>query len=201
MRPKFFPLALLLISSCLTLSSATGQESNASLAETVDFLLRHSGSVSDVRVSPVTRIYEGSRVWKLDSPEKCTLVWTTQLSGGIPRKDIIRGRGKQPSSIPVIVTIGLADLNPQKVGSNAAEWEGTPNAVRETRPTDPPSVYLSATDSRNAIRWQKGDNNDDISYVIMTFSEPEMASRYANALKHAVRLCGGKPDGQKKEPF
>jgi hypothetical protein len=191
----FLFIFIVMLSIVLTGRSLTAQQPSPSLDETIQFLKDKAEFIYDLgQGNP----YSG-RIWKLDSISKCTLVWTTEESNkGIPRRDVIRGKGKKTETLPTSVTLSLSDINPQKIGYDSASIAGANG--REIRIVSAfYGVYLSTTDSRKVIEWRGGDGDINSSSIILKFKDRQMATRYGKALSHAVNLCGGRLD--KKEPF
>ena len=176
-----------------------GQESNATLQETVDWLKSKTDLI--VAVGAHLPKLESSIYYditfELNSSAKGEFIWRNQKP---PKKPSPSKRVDMPrlikENVPTEIAVSLSDLNPDKVEVSS---------IKSATVMDPDrtwwQVKLTATNARPLIRWQGIEGEAKSEYLILVFEEKEMAERIARAFRHGIKLSGGKTDTAIKEPF
>ena len=187
MRIKIIALliALLVISMLLTKLNLSAQEDSPSLSVTVQFLIDNAEFIHDLGNN-------GGREWRLENPDDCTLVWTTEAdktihSTGNAYIDSLR---RKTVALPTTVTLSLSDIN--NVWTSSLPVRNS-NVGRP----DYQTIHLSVTHGRRVVKWRGGDYDHDEDNLTLRIKSSEMGERYLKALRNAVRLCE-KPD--REEP-
>jgi len=179
----------MLVASCLVLAAAA-QNGKPTMTETIDFLI---GKTEWIREIGLSKFDYNSRTWTLKNPQRCELIWTTpERNARYDRRSVVKGRPKVISTSPTSVFVNLADFDPSKVGVDVS--------TSTERRVGTHSLYLETTDEKKTVTWSGADQSFKTNSLTLHFDDDETATRYANAIKHAITLCGGK-GSQKKEPF
>jgi hypothetical protein len=98
------------------------------------------------------------------------------------------------------VSFPFSDINPENIVVIKAEHRNQGGILRRFGHADFDWwVKLYTTDKKKSVRWQNATRNEESNGLGIAFRTEEMAQRFAKAVRHAVKLCGGKAD--KKEPF
>jgi hypothetical protein len=176
----------------------TAQTAEPTMEETINFLIEKAELIRDIGEG---QKYESRRAWKLENPERCELIWTTEETNAkYSRNSIIKGKPKVTSTSPTSVTIFLSNFDPTKVSSSDSSHISTTDGSRRSEQTYY-GVYLVTTDKKKSVEITGGQKDFTTDSLMIGFENAGIAKRYGSALRHAITLCGGTATTEKKEPF
>lgn len=197
-------------------STSSDTESSATLQETVDWLKSAIFTFGRFRYLDVDRVYSDLRHYIPEQSDNCTLQYIL-----VDNKDHEEGVYKlivQPNNpnipkiteIPLItnaaiyrdtITVPLNTLDPLSAKTSKHPQEfyvielstaGLKNTITKSRVFD--YRYDSKGEFREPRENEKGPFTVDQNMASLSFKDEESANRIAKALKHAIKLCGGKVD-------
>lgn len=166
-------------------SAAQDQESTASLEETLTFLHDFIGSNGLVRSTDTF-----SNTIEFTAIEKCKVRITHQQQG---KED----EHLHNDTVTVVSTFSLSDIDPFELAFRRVE-----TLQRKVAPGYASTIWLNTTNQRKVVSQKQRLNNDEffdrgesdiVDLVIGEYStDGENQKRVIRALKHAIKLCGGK---------
>jgi hypothetical protein len=161
-----------------------------SLAETVDWMKSKTDELG--LIYSEARDDENSMpritTWEAVGSSGCTLTLRNRNERQGPPPKRISSRDIMANRMAASVMFSFSDFNPQNVTENV-----------DTGMLSTLNIRLNTTNKKKAVKWQISGKNYEYNSLIISFKDQAIAQRFTKAIKHAIELCGGKPD--KREPF
>lgn len=162
--------------------SAQEQESTATLDETVSWLKTFLGNEAHSLDNLERNAFFERKITDIKSVDMCSLSFTTYDRFYFPASTV-----KDSGERHYVKRLPLASLDPAGLDL------GTDNSLILHTSKSEPKILVHAYNVVNGLdtteQYDRG-----VSEVLLPFQTKEAAIRVKNALKHAIKLCGGKVD-------